>query len=169
MLIELSLRQRYGETFIAHFFNVRRFHFQSRINPTGCISLNASVIASAIILWSERINTVYCYFTESSNIPKFSGNLQLHVGLIDWTHATHCHFHHACQFNSSNRLHSQNVNSLNGAAIGRSRLTIAVRGSLFITIQICCLLLLSAYFKIKNSLSFAATFPFIYFFKVSQS
>ena len=98
VLIELSLRQRYGETFIAHFFNVRRFHFQSRINPTGCISLNASVIASAIILWSERINTVYCYFTESSNIPKFSGNLQLHVGLIDWTHATHCHFHHACQF-----------------------------------------------------------------------
>ena len=88
VLIELSLRQRYGETFIAHFFNVRRFHFQSRINPTGCISLNASVIASAIILWSERINTVYCYFTESSNIPKFSGNLQLHVGVIDWTHAT---------------------------------------------------------------------------------
>ena len=72
-------------------------------------------------------------------------------------------------FNGSNRSHSQNVNSLNGAAIGRSRLTIAVRGSLFITIQICCLLLLSAYFKIKNSLSFAATFPFIYFFKVSQS
>ena len=72
-------------------------------------------------------------------------------------------------FNGSNRSHSQNVNSLNGAAIGRSRLTIAVRGSLFITIQISCLILLSAYFKIKNSLSFAATFPFIYFFKVIQS
>ena len=30
------------------------------------------------------------------------------------------------------------------------RLTIAVRGSLFLTIQICSLLLLSAYFKLRN-------------------